>query len=631
MGDVHIMVGMKAGSLSLMSSKYGLPLLRRRIPRLVSRSIGSIVIATLILMVSVPTIGADAHEHVWTTSVIDSVGDVGRYSSLEISPNGEYHIAYLDASEGHLKYASNASGAPATATLDGSSENGYYTSIDEDVDGKIHIAYTTATGEYLYYMTDLGGTWDRAVAMADYKVLGATSISDDGRGNVYITFHSSLFDDMYYVCNAFEGWTFHDFFKNGDVGEYSSLAMDVKNRTYTSFYSVTNHELLYNFNFVTYQAEIVDSDGDVGQYTSIGLDGSADPRPFISYYDVTNGNLKLAVRDPQAGWSKYVIDSDDDVGRYSSICVEEDATVHIAYYDATDLDLKYAVWKQGVVTTTIVDHVGDVGRYASIDVDAAGRPSIAYYDDTNGDLKLATLVDAEFPEPGKYVPNPPDMMAATLESNNSVSLTWTAPSGNASQPPVTGYRLYSGSEEGAPSRDIYIGNATQYLDVGLAYGTRYHYWVKAVNAAGIGEASAIVNITTGGAPPRYVAPAPSMPQLVASDPTASTISWTAPPINESTPLITGYRIYRGTSAASMLPIAVIGNLTVFKDVQLQSGTYFYAVAALNSVGEGPASTAVLVTMNDNAPAFELSAYLVWIIIAIVALAAVLISIMRRRR
>src|SRR5262245_52024097 len=63
--------------------------------------------------------------------------------------------------------------------------------------------------------------------------------------------------------------------------------------------------------------EIVDPTGIVGQYTSLALDASGHPR--ISYYDVTNGDLKYAAKNG-ATWTIETVDgASGDVGQYTSL------------------------------------------------------------------------------------------------------------------------------------------------------------------------------------------------------------------------------------------------------------------------------------------------------------------------
>lgn len=89
-------------------------------------------------------------------------------------------------------------------------------------------------------------------------------------------------------------------------------------------------------------------------------------------------------------WTLSTIDFAGDVGRHASVATKFGKT-HIAYYDLTNKNLKYA-WSTNNLTWTIevVDSAGDVGEYASLTVDAKGNPHISYSDATNQDLKYAT-------------------------------------------------------------------------------------------------------------------------------------------------------------------------------------------------------------------------------------------------
>ena len=78
--------------------------------------------------------------------------------------------------------------------------------------------------------------------------------------------------------------------------------------------------------------------------------------PAISYYDATNGNLKLA-------WDQ------NDNGTFDA----------------------------GEITT--VDSTGDVGEYTSLAFDTSGGLAVSYYDSSNGDLKLASSSPPPQPTP----------------------------------------------------------------------------------------------------------------------------------------------------------------------------------------------------------------------------------------
>jgi hypothetical protein len=143
----------------------------------------------------------------------------------------------------------------------------------------------------------------------------------------------------------------------------------------------------------------VDTAGVVGYYTSITLGN--DGFPVISYYDVTNGDLKVAkcVNASCTGTSTItVVDTTGDVGWHTSITLGNDGFPVISYYDVTNKNLK--VVKCGNISCsnsniiTTVDTTGDVGQYTSITLGNDGFPVISYSDNTNLDLKVAKCVNA---------------------------------------------------------------------------------------------------------------------------------------------------------------------------------------------------------------------------------------------
>jgi hypothetical protein len=144
----------------------------------------------------------------------------------------------------------------------------------------------------------------------------------------------------------------------------------------------------------------LDSTGDVGQYTSIAI--GADGLPVISYYDLTNGNLKVAhcgIANCISGNTITTVDaSPADVGQYTSIAIGADFLPVISYYVFGPDDLKVAKCTDASCTTfatiNILDSTGEVGQYTSIAIGADGLPVISYYDFTNWDLKAAKCLDA---------------------------------------------------------------------------------------------------------------------------------------------------------------------------------------------------------------------------------------------
>jgi hypothetical protein len=140
---------------------------------------------------------------------------------------------------------------------------------------------------------------------------------------------------------------------SADLGRFSAIAADPGAALYVSQY-----------------------DGDYGDLvvTKFGLDGKKIATEYVD--GVPQGTVTYGPSGPRGG----VIDPGPDVGRYTDVAVSA-GRVYVSYYDVTNGDLKFALrGTDGKWATHTVDGAtADVGRYSSIAIDADGHPGISYF------------------------------------------------------------------------------------------------------------------------------------------------------------------------------------------------------------------------------------------------------------
>jgi hypothetical protein len=211
--------------------------------------------------------------------------------------------------------------------------------------------------------------------------------------------------------------------------------------------------------------------------------------PVISYFDQTNGDLKLIVCNDSACSIPNIstLDSSGYVGRSNSLALSSTNIPVISYFDTSNEVLKLVVCNDttcSIPTISIADSVGIVGETSSIAITAANVPVITYADTSNGNLKMyqpvTTVVSAVLTGIDQGQPNSFTKLLPT--AGQSITAATTTLSWAASTY-ATSYAYCYATSTAACTTWTSAGTATTARIVLSQNGT--HYWqIRATNTSG---------------------------------------------------------------------------------------------------------------------------------------------------
>jgi hypothetical protein len=274
--------------------------------------------------------------------------------------------------------------------------------------GAPHIVYFRQ-GDGLMHAYRDGGAW--SIELVDdfsNKTGMYAAITMDATGDyVLAAYQDGTAETLRFAEQTAKGWSLAAVDVTAGVGAWCDVAVNGTGDAYVSYYDATNGALKLARRIAAWETETVADGAAIGQFTSLGIDSG--DTVYISFFNEDLRALQVA-RGDFGAWTIDSVDlpgGDEDIrGQWTSLIVDDADDVHVAYQDFGLLDLKYALYSGGGWTVETVDGMGNKGADACVMVDAGNRPHIVYQDGSTASLRHAawdgaawtreTLLDGDY-------------------------------------------------------------------------------------------------------------------------------------------------------------------------------------------------------------------------------------------
>ncbi len=326
-----------------------------------------------------------------TVQVVDSLGDVGKDTSIAFNKQGNPAISYSDVTNQDLKFAEWDGTSWHIQTVDAAGSVGTASSLAFDPEGNPAIAYYDSGNKNLKYAHWNGATWNMVTvnqAYWSYK----NSLDFDASGKPVIAYYDYPACDLKYTYLDGTRWNVESVYRDGlgtGWGRTTSLALGLLDKPAIAFRDPKLGLRYAAWNGSTWAVETIDGGYGTGASASLRFDSLGNPSIAYGWQGSYEGPVKLKFACfVGKSWNMQTVESD---GQNPSLSFDFSGNPAVSYYLGTSSDLKYAYWDGSGWKVETVDSVGDVGQSSSLAFDNNGVGVISYYDVTNGDLKVAWL------------------------------------------------------------------------------------------------------------------------------------------------------------------------------------------------------------------------------------------------
>ncbi|MDD5090446.1 MAG: hypothetical protein PHQ23_05970, partial [Candidatus Wallbacteria bacterium] len=340
----------------------------------------------------------------WKFFDIDTIGNVGLYTSIAVSGSGyeaDVFISYFDSTNQQLKCAKQQAEVWTLDMVDDGGDGplgtnvGMYSSIALDT-GVPHISYYDFTNRDLKHAT-YTGAWVKEVVDSANDV-GSYSAITAKDGLVWISYRDETTDDLKRAEYNGATWDKAIVDSAGDVGKYTDISLDTADSWHIAYWDETNLKLKHAwFDNIPWKSVIVDNvaDSDTGQYSSIARTTGGAWRIAYTNFKVTNPkSYKVRMASSADGETWDPLEDACDITAvapgYPSLAVGTDGRPRIAYVKSSG-DPQYAYKAAGWTVSSLTNKFD--AAWTSIALDSSNRYRMAMYNSNTKKLMYSHNID----------------------------------------------------------------------------------------------------------------------------------------------------------------------------------------------------------------------------------------------
>ena len=287
-----------------------------------------------------------------------SYDDVAGRSSLVIDSNGSAGFAYRSVSSNtsssyDLIFGNEINGGYQSSIVATGRDMGHYPSAAIDSTNVVHIIHRDNTNGKMRYATDESGVWvDTGVTISSGNdVTGGyfSNIAIDSDDNIFVAYCNSLSNGTLVILEkTSSSWslTYPDGQANGCDG--ASMVVDSDGDIHVIYVKIDpnttsqNDLLRYCVKVSGWNCDTAESSNGIITQTSLALDSNDNAHLAYMMSNPTNSSmLELYYSNnlDANNWSEEIVTYGS--ANFPSIAVDSENTVHIAFYDPSNTDLKH--------------------------------------------------------------------------------------------------------------------------------------------------------------------------------------------------------------------------------------------------------------------------------------------------